>query len=323
VLPTTATTLLAIERPVIQAGMAKGYTGAGLVAAVSGAGGLGILGCLNRTRDETVSELAGIRQRTDRPFGVGFVVEHLDEDAFQACLDAAVPAVMFFRGDPATVVERAKRAGCVVLYQITTVAEAIEAASAGADILIAQGQEAGGHVGPEPLARLLPAVTQTVPDRPVLAAGGIVDGEGLAEVIHMGAAGACLGTRFLATHEAPASAGHKQAIVEAKAGSTIRSPMWDLIWGRPWPGVEVRAIANAITDRWADRPSEVLAHRDAIRARLETAIRADEVAEMDLLAGAGVGRIATIRAAGALVVEIADDAHRILSDDQARGASRV
>jgi NAD(P)H-dependent flavin oxidoreductase YrpB (nitropropane dioxygenase family) len=288
--------------------MAAGYTNAELVAAVSGAGGLGVLGCLNRSRTDTVSDLSQIRALTDRPFGVNFVVEHLDPRVFGVCLEARVPVFTFFRGEPEAVVNQAHAAGALVVYQVTTVAEADAALRAGADVLVAQGCEAGGHVGPIPLKDILPAVVARARGVPVLAAGGIVDHSSLRAVMSLGAAGAWIGTRFVATIESQASPAHKKAILEARPGDTIRTAIWDLIWGRAWPGVEVRAIRNSVTERWLGREDEIPAHRDEINAALDAAARRGDADEMDLLAGEGAGFITTLAPAAALVREIAGDA---------------
>jgi nitronate monooxygenase len=303
---------LGLERPIFQAGMASGFTNAGLVAAVSGAGGLGVLGCLNRPADEVVAEIRLIRAMTHRPFGVNFVVQHMDWAGFEACLAERVPVFTFFRGEPEVVVARARSAGAAVIYQVTTVEEAECALSAGADMLIAQGAEAGGHVGAIALSAILPAVVDLAGGRPVLAAGGVVDGPSLAAALCLGADGAWMGTRFLATPESPASAVHKQAILNSQPGETVRSGVWDLIWGREWPGVQVRAIRNALTDRWIAREDEIPGARQEINEAIEGAKLRGDAAEMDLLAGEGAGRISTIRPAADLVREISADADRIL-----------
>jgi nitronate monooxygenase len=311
-LTTPATEALGITYPIVQAGMARRFTNADLVAAVSDAGGLGVLGCLNRPADEVRSEIERIRRMTSRPFGVNFVVEHLDPDGFDACLDAHVPIFTFFRGAPGRVVAQARSAGAYVIYQVTTVSEAEEALDAGADMLVAQGSESGGHVGPIALSAILPAVVEVAGDRPVLAAGGIVDGGSLAAVLCLGAAGAWIGTRFLATSESPTSNAHKQAIVSARPGATVRSPMWDRIWGRSWPGVEVRGIRNGITDRWIGRDEEIVESREEILEGIAAARQREDAEEIDLLAGEGVGRISAIKPAAEVVREIADDADAIL-----------
>src|SRR5262249_52670467 len=151
--------------------------------------------------DEAVAAIRQIRSLTDRPFGVNFVLHLRDDDTFAACLAERVPVFSFFRSDPAEAVARAHEAGALTIHQITTVEEATRACDVGVDVLVAQGYEAGGHMGPVPLLTLLPEVVAVAGERPVLAAGGIVDGRGLAAALCLGAAGALMGTRFLATHE--------------------------------------------------------------------------------------------------------------------------
>ncbi len=317
-LTTGATEALGIDHPIVQAGMARGFSNAALVAAVSNAGGLGVLGCLNRPSGEAVAEIERIRAETDRPFGVNFVVAHIDWEAFGACLAERVPIVTFFRGEPELVVERARAAGALTIYQVTTVAEAEAAVRAGVDVLVAQGSEAGGHVGPTALSEILPAVVRVAGGRPVLAAGGIVDGPDLAAALRLGADGAWMGTRFLATPESPALPAHKQAIIEARPGATVRTGIWDLIWGRPWPGVQVRAIRNPIMDRWSGREEEIASLREAINGGIARAENDGDADEMDLMAGEGSGRIQSIEPAADLVRAIAADAERLLRVESPR-----
>jgi NAD(P)H-dependent flavin oxidoreductase YrpB (nitropropane dioxygenase family) len=313
--------LLAIDYPIVQAGMSATYTNPALVAAVSASGGLGVLGCLGRPADQAVADLRRIRELTDRPFGVNFVVHRLDPDTFAACLDLRPPVVAFFRGEPTDVtrvVARAKASGARVLYQVTTVAEAEQALAAGADALIAQGCEAGGHMGPHPLTVLLPAVVAVAGERPVLAAGGIVDGAGLDAALCLGAAGAWIGTRFLATPEAPVSATYRQALLAAKPGETVAAATFDLVWDTDWPGVHVRTLRNSLTDRWSGREAEIPAHRVEIQDRVHQAEAADDPDEYFLLVGAGAGRIDAICPAGDLVRQLTTDAAQILRQLSAR-----
>ena len=304
--------LLGIAHPLVQAGMARYGTNAELVATVSAAGGLGVLGCLSRPVDEARAEIRRIRERTDRPFGVNHVLQHLDQESFAACLAEYVPVFCFFRGDPTEATARTHDAGAVVLHQVTTVEEARQAVAAGVDALIAQGTEAGGHMGPTPLFALLPDVLQVAEGRPVLAAGGIVDGRGLAAVLCLGASGAVMGTRFLATPESPASPAHKAAILAAGPGTTIASSVFDDIVGQRWPGVQARAIRNRLTERWVGRDAELAPVRAEALARLQAAEWRDDADEMVLLAGAGAGRIGSIEPAGELVRQIVDEATRRL-----------
>ncbi|MCC6626140.1 MAG: nitronate monooxygenase [Chloroflexi bacterium] len=311
---TRASEVLGIDQPVVQAGMSREYTSAPLVAAVSAAGGLGILGCLGRTSTEVVFEMRRIRAMTDRPFGVNFVLHRLDESAFAAALAERPPVVSLFRGDPTVATAAAHAAGARVVHQVTTVVEAEQALSAGVDALIAQGTEAGGHNGPTPLWALLPAVVAVAGDRPVLAAGGIVDGRGLAAALCLGAAGVVMGTRFLATLEAPVSALYKQRLLAAGPDATLASDIPDLLWGIPWPGVQVRALRSALLTRWLGREPALLAEREAVLAGIERARASGDAEEMILLAGTGVGRIDALAPAGALVRRVVAEAAATLRD---------
>ncbi len=311
-LPTPICSLLGIAYPIVQAGMARGYTSAALAAAVSEAGGLGVLGCLDRSAAETISEIERIRELTGRPFAVNFVLHRLDEEVFAAALRRRVPIIMSFRGDPDQVVERIHAAGALSMHQVTTAAEVRQALAAGVDVLVAQGVEAGGHMGPNPLWSLLPAIVDLAGATPVLAAGGIVDGRGLAAALCLGAQGVVIGTRFLATPESPARPSHKEAIVRAGSDDTTASEMFDILWGANWPGVQARAIRNRLTERWAGREDALRAVRDEALATLHQAEAADDSEEMVLLAGVGAARINEIVPAGDLVRAIAAEASDVL-----------
>lgn len=318
---TDACNVLGIIHPIVQAGMARANTNAELVAAVSAAGGLGTLGCLGRPAGEVASEIRRIRQYTDRPFAVNFVLHRLDQETFRACLDTRVPVFTFFRGEPsdlATAVARAHDAGAITMYQATTIDEADSALAAGADLLIAQGCEAGGHMGYIALAALLPAIVSRAGDCPVLAAGGIVDGRGLAAALCLGASGAVMGTRFLATPEAPIIPAYKQAIVAAEPGATVASEIFDMIRGEAWPGARARALANSLTARWAGREDELRPMVAEVLTGLQRAEAAGDVDAMILLAGEGAGLISEPRPAGAIVREVVAQAARILREWGAR-----
>ena len=294
--PSQLLRLLGITHPIIQAGMARQYTSAQLVAAVSESGALGILGCLDRPAHEVVAEIRAIRALTDRPFGVNFVLHRLDAGAFEAALAERVPVFSFFRGDPTAAVARAHRAGAVTIHQVTTTQEALQAARADADVIAAQGTEAGAHCGPLPLSALLPDVIRLIGDRPVIAAGGIVDGRGLAASVAVGAAGVLMGTRFLATDEAPASPNHKRAILDAGPDSTVASGRFDLLWeDNRWPGVRVRTLKNRLAHFLATADdAHFAASLEALRAEIAQAIDVDDPERRPLLAGMGASRIDTI-----------------------------
>jgi NAD(P)H-dependent flavin oxidoreductase YrpB (nitropropane dioxygenase family) len=313
---TKACTVLGITHPIVQAGMSRYGTNAALVAAVSAAGGLGVLGCLGRPLDETLAEIRGIRALTDRPFAVNFVLHLLDEQVFAACLAERVPVFSFFRGDPAEATARAHQAGAVVIHQCTTVAEAERARRVGVDVIVAQGTEAGGHNGPIPLFGLLPDVVDAAGGTPVLAAGGIVDCRGLAAALCLGASGVLMGTRFLATHECPATPRHKQAILDAAPGATVASGVPDTLWGEQWPGVQARAIRNQVIDRWQGREDQLRADWHAASAQLAQAEVEDDPDEILLLAGMGAGRINELLPAGEVVRKIVAEAEVTLRTHQ-------
>jgi NAD(P)H-dependent flavin oxidoreductase YrpB (nitropropane dioxygenase family) len=304
--------LFGIAHPIVQAGMAREYTSAELVAAVSNAGGLGILGCLGRPAEEAVAEIRRIRELTTRPFGVNFVVHLLDEQTFAACLEARVPVFSFFRGQPEQAIARAHAASARTIYQVTTLEEAGHALDAGTDALVAQGTEAGGHQGAIPLMSLLPAVVALAGPRPVLAAGGIVDGPTLAAALCLGASGALMGTRFLATAEAPASAAHKQAILRVQPGDTVSSGIPDILWGEAWPGVQARALRNRLVERWLGCADELRAVRADVLAAVHRAEAAGDPDEMILLAGAGAAQIHRILPAAEVVQTVIHDAAHLL-----------
>ena len=186
--------LLGIEHPIALGGMGTG-TNPELVSAVSNAGGLGALGCHGLRPEQVDERTASIRRQTNKPFGLNFLLFHVREDSFAAALELR-PAVMQFawakpEQDLRAYVERAHQAGCLVTHMAGTVAEATRAAKAGADIIIAQGTEGGGHVGWMGSMPLIPMVVDAVAPIPVLAAGGFADGRGLVAALALGADGTC------------------------------------------------------------------------------------------------------------------------------------
>src|SRR5262249_44902412 len=217
--------LLGIDLPVMQAAIVP-FTTPELTAAVSNAGGLGSLGTAMRSIEQVRDNLARTRDLTDRPFAVNFTLSTFDEQAFALALAARPAAISLALGDPGELVARAHAAGCRVIHQVHTVAQARCAAAAGVDVVIAQGSEAGGVTGPVGALALIPQVVDAVAPLPVLAAGGIADGRGLAAALVLGAQGANIGTRFLASVEAGCGDAWKQAIVAAAAEDAVRVELW-------------------------------------------------------------------------------------------------
>jgi NAD(P)H-dependent flavin oxidoreductase YrpB (nitropropane dioxygenase family) len=303
--------LLGIEVPIVQAGMGP-LTSAELVAAVSNAGGLGILGALLRPADALRSEIRRIRELTDRPFGVNHVILFLDPAALEVTLEEQVPVLSLFWGDAAPYVPRAHAAGAKVIHQVTTAAEAASAAAAGVDVVVAQGSEAGGHVGSVGLMPLLPRVVDAVSPIPVLAAGGIADGRGLAAALALGAEGVLMGTRFLATPEAPCPAAWKQAILAASEADTVCSPVFDHAIGMPWPGAELRAIRNRFLEEWMGRDEEAAREAARLAPMLMQALQAGDMETFPPMAGQTCGLIQALTPAAQVVRDVASEAEATL-----------
>src|SRR6185369_2703052 len=204
--------LLGIPHPIVLGGMGTATT-APLVAAVSNAGGFGTLGTSAFDAAQLDKEIAAIRERTDKPFGVNHLLFQVRADMFDVTLRARpdVAAFAWARKDQdlRSYFTRAHDAGCKVMYMAGEVPEALRAAESGADVLVAQGTEGGGHVGWMASLPLVPMVVKAVAPLPVLCAGGIADGRGLAAALALGAEGVLLGTRFMATPEAPIHANYK------------------------------------------------------------------------------------------------------------------
>ena len=193
---------LGIERPIIQAPMG-GAVGPKLAAAVSNAGGLGMLVLWRADADTMRRQIREMRALTSRPFGVNLNLDFPQEERLEICLEEHVPIISFFWRDPSSLVPRAKAGGAIVMHSVGSAIDAKRAVDCGVDIVIAQGWEAGGHVrGMVATMPLVPAVVDAVAPAPVVAAGGIADGRGLAAALALGAAGAWIGTRFLASEEA-------------------------------------------------------------------------------------------------------------------------
>ncbi|CAB3708804.1 NAD(P)H-dependent flavin oxidoreductase [Paraburkholderia rhynchosiae] len=249
---TALTRLLGCRHPIISAGMG-GPARAELVSAVSNAGGFGLLGMVREPPDVIEREIAAVRAATDRPFGVNLIPAGTEPRLLAAeldvCLSAHVPAMCFFWDVFPEVVARAKNAGAIVLYQVGSLQDAIAAEKAGADVVIAQGIEAGGHVrGRTGILTLLPEIARCL-HVPVVASGGFATGGGLIAALALGASGIHCGTVFLPTHESFAHDYHKQRIVEAQAGDTVHTDVYAINWP---PGAPVRVLANSVTREAGD-----------------------------------------------------------------------
>jgi len=318
-LHTRITDMFGIEYPIMSAPMAM-HSGGKLAAAVSLAGGLGSFGGVHRTKgpDWLREEIAHIRSQTDRPFGVGFITSFLPmfEQHFQAVLDERVPVVALSFGGPQPWLDRAKAGGARVICQVQSLDHAREAVDAGADILVAQGNEAGGHTGTMNLLPLLVSVIDSFPDVPVMASGAISSGRALAAVLAAGADGAWAGTAFLATPECTEIPDeHKRLIVESDGEDTVYTRVYDILGGAPWPeGIAERVRRNAFTSEWDGRDAEVTRRREELVPRVQAAETKFDAADRAVLYGQSAGAVPAIRPAAEVLREMCEDAERILRE---------
>ncbi len=248
---TRLTEMLGIEHPVMLAGMA-GISTADLVTAVCEAGGFGCLGAATMTTGQMVQEIRAVKARTGRPFGVDLLTAMPGDLAGQVEQAIAEGARVFVAGlgIPSAVVDLCHRHGVFVVNMCGKVAHARRAVDAGCDLVVAQGTEAGGHTGRVAALPLVPAVVDAVGDTvPVVAAGGIVDGRGLAAALCLGADGVWVGTRFVATPEAQTVQGYKEALIRAAEDATIIT--------RAYTGKTMRVLANAYTAWWDEHPDQL------------------------------------------------------------------
>jgi nitronate monooxygenase/enoyl-[acyl-carrier protein] reductase II len=247
------------------------------------------------------------------------VVPEIDEPAFVASLKLRPAAISFALGDPGERIKRVHDAGILAIVQVTTVAQAVEAAKTGADIIIAQGSESGGYSGQVSAMALLPQVVDAVPSVPIVASGGIADGRGLAAALTLGAVGINIGSRFLASTEAPIHTRYKQMIVQAQAEHVVRTEFLNCIDPSPGTvgyGTAPQSIRTPFVDRWRDSLAEVRGNSEALRAEILEATQAGR--RYELLAGAGQssGLIRDIAPAGKIVRKIVKEAREALKNVQ-------
>src|SRR5947209_1189476 len=321
---TRLTDLLRIRHPIFLGGMSRA-TSADIVAAVSEAGGLGALGISSMTPDEISAAAERIRARTEAPFGLNallFLVSPAQLDALYAARPRVV-ATAWRRPDQdlRAIVDRTHAAGALHIHQADTLDESKRAAEAGADIVVAQGTEAGGHVGVMstlPLARM---VIRAVAPLPVVVAGGIADGAGIAAALMLGAEGVLLGTRFLATNEAPLPDAYKEAICRSDGHDTLLSELPDVIAGQVWPGAFARVLRTPFIQEWLGREGEVRQRRAELLQRIQRAREQGDVANGSLLIGQDAGLIDSVEPAAEIVQRMVREAEDILNRRPAEALS--
>jgi len=308
--------VLQIEHPIALGGMGSIQAPA-LVAAVSSAGGLGAMGCHYLSPEQIRTGTAAIRERTNKSFALNFLIFDINEEAFAAALALHPPSIAFAwprrDQDVKPYIARAHAAGCKVTFMAGAVPDAVRAAEGGADVIIAQGTEGGGHVGWQTTLTLVPMVVDAVAPVPVLAAGGIADGRGLAAALALGADGVLLGTRFLASEESPLHANFKQAILDSDGHDTLLSEIPDIAAGIVWPGAMSRSRRNRFIARWAGREWALRQGRADAHAALQAARRNGDAEEAVLSMGQDAGLIHDILPAGEIVARIARQAEQILN----------
>jgi enoyl-[acyl-carrier protein] reductase II len=295
-LKTPLCNLFGIEIPIILAPMGT-CTSAELAAAVSNAGGLGGIGSLFRSAAAVKRDIEVVRKLTRRPFAINHIPQAMDADVFAFAL-AARPTVMSFTlADPGDLVQRAHDVGALVMVQVTNVAQSVEAARRGADVISAQGSESGGYCGDVSTMALVPQIVDAVSPIPVVASGGIFDGRGIAAALMLGAVGVNLGTRFIASKEAPAPAEWKQAIVDARSEDVIKVDVLNDI--SPVPGTVgyktvLRSLPTPFLTEWSAKREQARQQRERLRAQIVSTTQAGRQHECLLTAGQTAGGIKEI-----------------------------
>jgi nitronate monooxygenase len=309
---TALTRLLGIQHPILLAPMGSA-AGGKLAAAVTHAGGLGMVGSGYASTTAIKQELG---EAGNARVGVGFILWALDRNpkALDVALDAKPAAIMLSFGNPEPYTQRIKAVGSKIICQVQTLEQARQAAGAGADIIIAQGRDAGGHSGmTRGTIGLVPAVVDAVgPSIPVVAAGGIADGRGLAAALSLGAAGVSMGTRFTATKESLWDQAMKEKAVASGGDDTAQTRVFDIVRGAAWPAIYPgRALRNDFFAEWHGK-EEALAERQKDVEATYIATGANDFAQRVVWAGESVDLVRDIPSARDVIERIVDEAASVL-----------
>ena len=318
---TPLTDRLEIEHPVMLAGMG-GVSYHHLVAAVSEAGGFGTLGAGAMSPDRLLSEIRAAKQLTSRPFGVDLLTALPAQmlDSVDVLIDEDVPVFVAALGVPREVIQRCHEHNVLVVNMCGKVRHAVAAIEAGCDLVVAQGTEAGGHTGTVATMPLVPQIVDAVAGRvPVVAAGGIFDGRGLAASLMLGAAGVWVGTRFIATPEARSAPGYKDALIRTPEDGTVIS--------RAFTGKTLRAVRNKTTQYYEEHPEELKPFPEQMLVSTSGGFlhlpQGDDATGVDpdrecYPAGQGIGAIHDLVPAGELVGRFIAEAETALDAAMAR-----
>lgn len=313
-LTTAFTKMFNVRHPIALAPMG-GSAGGALTAAVSRGGGLGLLGSGNGDPDWLAREAPLVAESTEKPWGIGFQAWAIDVAAVERALEYHPRAVMLSFGDPSPFAERIRRAGAALIVQVTDLEEARQALDAGADVIVAQGAESGGHGARQGRSTLsfVPVVVDLAAPVPVLAAGGIADGRGVAAALALGAAGTLIGTRFQATTEALVSPATVTAIVEGRGQDTERSRVLDIARGSRWPSkYAARTLGHPFLDRWRGREAELKADPHAQQA-YQDAVAQGQIPPLPLWASEAIDLIGDVPSAADLVGSLTAQAEEALA----------
>jgi nitronate monooxygenase len=318
-LRTAFTELLGLRHPIALAPMG-GSAGGALAAAVSEAGGLGLLGAGNGNRNWLARELPIVKSGTRGPWGVGFQSWAVDAATVEWALEARPSAVMLSFGDPRPLAGPVRAAGATLIIQVTSLDEARQALDLGADVIVAQGTEAGGHGARHGWSTLafVPVVVDLAGSVPVLAAGGIADGRGVAAALALGAAGALVGTRLLATTEALEDPEAKKAIADGSGEDTERSSVLDIARGSAWPREYTgRTLAHPFLDEWRDREDELAASSQA-KSDYQRGVASGELPPQPVWASQAIDLITDLPPAAEVIASLAARAEDALARALAR-----
>ncbi len=313
-LRTAFTELFSVRYPIALAPMG-GSAGGALAAAVSNGGGLGLLGGGQGDLAWLDRELPVVTAGTGQPWGVGFQSWAVGPAVIERALDHGPSAVMLSFGDPSPFAALIRQAAVMLILQVTDLEEARQAVDLGADVIVAQGTESGGHGAERGWATLpfVPVVADLAAPVPVLAAGGIADGRGVAAALALGAAGALIGTRFQATTEALAGPAVKKALVGGRGEDTERSRVLDIVRGSRWPArYPARTLGHPVLDQWRGREDE-LAADPAARQAYRDGVRRGELPPQPVWAGQAVELISDLPSGSDLVGILAAQAEQALA----------
>jgi len=301
-----------VRHPIGSAPMG-GSAGGALAAAVSRGGAFGMVG--GGDREWLDRELPIVAADADQRWGVGFLTWAITPGVVRHALEYGPSAVMLSFGDPAPFAQIVRDAGAALILQVTDLREARRAVDLGADVIVAQGTEAGGHGARRGRSTLpfVPVVVDLAGSVPVLAAGGIADGRGIAAALALGAAGALLGTRFQATTEALADPATVKAIIEGRGEDTERSAVLDIVRGSRWPAeYTARTLGHPHLDRWRGREATLVGDPEA-RRDYQNDVKLGVIAPLPVWAGEGIDLVTDVPSAADLVADLAAQAEVALA----------